>query len=507
MSRRPLLFSILSLTVALFGAALVGCRGGNTAGASAPADSAAKPAGEEGDEKGAAKESGKESDSGKADLPTVSVETARIGAIEKTLPVSGTLAAMRERVAMLSSTVAGVLDALPVRLGQEVSAGQTVAHLSTRTLQGQIEQARATIGQYAVQVQQAEAGALQQQGQSRSAVLQAQTAVSSAQATLLGSQATLAGDEAALNNARQNLARTQTLFADGLVAKKDVEAAELAVRSAEAQAAAQRQAVDSQRQTVAGLQQAVVAARTSRLQDTVKEKDIAIARQQLENARGALRTAEAQLSLYTLRAPLSGTVTSVNAGIGETVDTTTKILTIADQSRLRLQIAVPTASAGAVHVGQPVIFSVDALPDHAFRAVIRNVGTQVDPANGTITAVAEVANPHNVLKDGMTARAGVVIARHAATTLAPRAAVLYDASEGSGAASVLRLDKDGVAHKVAATVGFTAGNVAEITSGVRPGDRLVTTGALGLEDGAKVKIEGENGDAADKAATGGKGKE
>jgi RND family efflux transporter MFP subunit len=507
MNRRLVILAILPLTVVLFGATLVGCRGARTAGAEAPSDSADKPAAKDkGDEKGAEGAS-KEADTGEAELPTVSAAVARVGTIEKTLPVSGTLAAPRERVAMLSSPVAGILDALPVQFGQEVAQGQVVAHISTHTLQGLIEQERATIGQDTVQVQQAEAGTLQQQGQSRSALLEAQTAVSSAQATLLGDQATLAGNEAALNNARQSLARTQALFADGLVAKKDIETAELAVRSAEAQVAAQRQAVASQRQTVTGLQEAVEAARASRIQDTIKQKDIQIARQQLENARGALATTEAQLSLYTLRAPLSGTVTAVNVSVGEAVDTTTKILTIADQSRLRLQIAVPTASAGVVHVGQPVTFSVDALPGHTFRTIIQNVGTQVDPTNSTILAVADVANPHLILKDGMAARVGIVTARHANVILAPRAAVLYDAGEGSEAASVLRVDKNGVVHKVPVTVGFSGEADVEITSGIRPGDRLVTTGAFGLPDGAKVKIEGEGGDAADKAATKEKGKE
>jgi RND family efflux transporter MFP subunit len=481
----PLWTLAFTLTLVGVGTTLAGCRGGQPAAEKAAGDTA----------------EAKESDSGGEDLPTVSAASARVGTIEETIPVSGSLAAPRERVAVLSSPVAGVLDALPVRVGQEVARGQEVAHVSTRTLQGQIEQARATIGQYTVQVQQAEAGALQQQGQSQSAVLQAQTAVSSAQATLLGGQATLAGNEATVSNARQSLVRAQSLFADGLVAKKDVEAAELAVRTAEAQAAAQRQAVASQRQTVAGLQQAVEAAHTSRLQDTVKRKDIEIARQQLENARGALRTAEAQRTLYTLRAPLSGTVTAVNAGMGETVDPTTRIITIADQSRLRLQIAVPTASLSGVHTGQAVTFSVDALPGRAFRAVIQNVGTQVDPANSTIEAVADVANPDRVLKDGMAARIGVVTARHARAVLIPRAAVLYDAGEGAGGASVLRLEKDGVAHKVPVTVGFLEGDVIEIASGVRAGDRLATTGAFGLPDGAKVRIEG---DTAGKAAASGK---
>ena len=185
-------------------------------------------------------------DAGEA-TPTVSVVTVRSGAIEKTLAVTGTIQPLREMQAALGAPVAGVVDALPVRTGQTVTRGAVIAHLSTRLLQGQIEQARATIAQNTIQVQQAEANALGQQGQTGSAIGQAQAAASGARATLAGAQATLIGAQAALANARQTLTRTQALFTDGLVAQKEVEAAQLAVRSADAQVAAQREVVAAQR--------------------------------------------------------------------------------------------------------------------------------------------------------------------------------------------------------------------------------------------------------------------
>ena len=53
-----------------------------------------------------------------------------------------------------------------------------------------------------------------------------------------------------------------------------------------------------------------------RCKNAVKREDVAIARQQVEGARAALQTARNQLALYTIRAPLSGTLTAVNVGPG-----------------------------------------------------------------------------------------------------------------------------------------------------------------------------------------------
>lgn len=441
-------------------------------------------------------------DTGSDSVPTVAVATVSTGTATKTLPLTGSLVAFRDRQATLSPQVAGIVDALPVRTGQSVTRGQVVLHLSTRTLEGQLEQARATIRQNQIQVQQAQVNALQQQGQTQSGILQAQTAVSGAQATLLGAEATLAGNESALANAQQSLNRAQALFKEGLVAQKDVEAADLVVRAAQAQVAMQRQAVKAQRETVRGQQQAAQATQVGRLQNVVKQQDIAIARQQFANARGALTTLESQRAQYTVRAPLSGSVSLVGASVGEAVDTTTKVLTITDLSRLQLQIAVPSVSASQVGVGQSLTFAIDALPGRTFTAVIRSIGKQVDATNGTVTAIAEVANPGQFLKDGMFARVQVVTARHPNARLVPRAAVLFDAAAGAttatdgmlgGPANVLKIASDGTVHTTPVTTGWTVGDQIEIVSGnLRPGDRVATTGAFGLEDGAKVTVEGQD---------------
>ena len=439
------------------------------------------------------------------DLPTVSAAIVQTGTADKTLPVTGTLNAFRSEQAALSAPVGGIIDALPVRTGQSVARGQIVLHLSTRALEGQIAQAQATIRQNQIQTEQAEVNALQQQGQTQSGIAQAVTAVSGAKATLAGAQATLAGNEAALVNAQQTLNRAQTLNKDGLVAQKDVEAAQLAVRSALAQVNAQKQAVIAQRDVVRGQEQATQAARTATLQNTVRQKDIAIARQQLAGAWGALQTLNSQRAQYTVRAPLGGVVTAIGASVGESIDTTVKVVTIANLSRLQLQIAVPSTSLEAVAVGQSVSFAVDAVPGRTFQATIRTVSGQVDPTNGTVSATATVDNAGGLLKDGLFARVLVTTARHKNAILVPRAAVLFDASEGAGSAgagatsndpavgtkaSVLKIGKNRTVHKTSVTTGWVSGDKIEILSGqLRPGDQIATTGAFGLEDGAKVQVD------------------
>ena len=159
-----------------------------------------------------------------------------------------------------------------------------------------------------VQVQQAEANALQQKAQSRSAVLQAQSALSAARANLIGARATLSADVIAQQNAERTYRRLKALNEDGLVSQKDLDGADTAVRTAEAQVLSQKETVAAQQQTVQSQAQAVQAARAGQLQDQVKEQDVAVARQQVRNAEGALMSARGQITLYTLTAPITGRV-------------------------------------------------------------------------------------------------------------------------------------------------------------------------------------------------------
>ncbi len=404
--------------------------------------------------------------------PTLKLASATIGAIDATLPATGTLTAFSNRETKITPATAGTLQSLPIRLGQKVGRGDVLAQLSTAPVQGQITQAQAALQQSKVAVQQAQASAIGQEAQSSTGILQAQAQVSQAQASLQGDQATLI-------NARQTLSRSQALFNEGLIARKDVETAQLAVRTAQAQVAAQGRTIEAQRQNVA-------AARAASLQNAVKREDVKIAQQQVEGARAALQTARNQLALYTIRAPISGTLTSVDVGPGATVDTTTPIATLTDLSQLQLSIAVPADSASKISVGQTVKFEVQNLPNRVFTTRIDSLSNGIDAATGTLTAFAAVTNTSGHFKDDALAKVQIVTRHIAAAVLVPQSAVLADPQ--SGETSVVVVGADNIAHVRTVKTGLSEGGKTQITSGIKPNEKVAISGQYGLEDGTKVAV-------------------
>ena len=393
-----------------------------------------------------------------AALPVVQTAPVTVGEVTQTVKVTGTLAPVPNHEARISPPFAGKLAQVSVQLNQNIVKNQIVAQMSTQTLLGQQQQAEATIAANQAQVQQARINALQSAQTTRTAIAQA--------------QATLAGSEATLANAKQNLERQRKLFADGLVAQKDVDDARTAVQTAEATTQAQRESVQ--------------AARAGTLTDLAKRQDIAIALRQVENARGALTTARSQIALATLRSPLSGVVATVTANNGETLDTSATIATIVDTRDLQLTISVPSRSLRLVHRGQIVEFTTESLPGRTFAGRITSLGAQVDPTTGTIPVQVHIPNPSHLLRDDMTAVGKITVARHMNALLLPKKALLTDPTTEK--ASVVIVGADGAAHVRPVTPSLPSGESVEITQGVKAGEQVAVSGQYGLPDGAKVSV-------------------
>jgi len=94
-------------------------------------------------------------------------------------------------------------------------------------------------------------------------------------------------------------------------------------------------------------------------------------------------------------------------------------------------------------------------------------------------------NPGERLRAGQSVHVSIVAATIDGATLIPTTAVLPNAE---GETIVLIVDDKSVAHEKVVEIGAREPEMVQVTSGVEPGDRVVTVGGVGLEDKAKVRI-------------------
>lgn len=245
-------------------------------------------------------------------------------------------------------------------------------------------------------------------------------------------------------------------------------------------------------------------AREQRLaaQGISSRKELLDAEAELRRTEAALRSAEAQLAAlgaghgsggqFGLTAPFAGIVVARDASIGEMASPTDTLFTVADLSRVWIELNVFERDLARVRVGQSVGVSVTAYPGRTFPGRIVYLGAALDPESRTVPARVEIPNGDRALKPGMFASASIQVSEGGA----PVVVVSKDAVQEVEGKSVVFVPgtKPGEFRTVAVEVGEPVGNNrVTILSGLTAGARVVVAGAFALRSELAKSEIGEGG--------------
>jgi RND family efflux transporter MFP subunit len=172
-----------------------------------------------------------------------------------------------------------------------------------------------------------------------------------------------------------------------------------------------------------------------------------------------------------------------------------------DTSSLLAKAHMAQSLAQRMKLGDSASISVPGLADPVV-AKVSLISPALDPGSTTVEVWLKVDNKAGTLKVGTPVKVSIT-GRTVEQALKIPAASVLTAQDGSK--SVMVVGSDGAAHRKPVTLGIADGEDVQITEGVSKSDTVITTGAYGLEDGAKVKVGPAEEDEAKPAA--GKGGE
>lgn len=226
--------------------------------------------------------------------------------------------------------------------------------------------------------------------------------------------------------------------------------------------------------------------RTQRLADEgiAPRKDVEQAAAELAKARADVIAARRDVQLSVLRAPIAGVVTRLTASLGATADPSQPLVEVADPSAVDVVLGATPIDAARIRPGAKVILSAG---QHAGGEPL-GIGAVVDVSGVVDSATRSVAVRVRAPTTRRPLRIGETVFGQVAVATNPRAVVVPNESlvpEGDGY-KVFVVDPAGIAHARPVTVGGRTDTVAEIRSGLAPGERVVTYGAYGVEDSARV---------------------
>ena len=216
----------------------------------------------------------------------------------------------------------------------------------------------------------------------------------------------------------------------------------------------------------------------------VPRKDVEQAAAALAKARADAVQARREAQLSVLRAPIAGVVTSMTATLGAAVDASQPLVEVTDPSALDVLLNLSPTDAARVRPGAAVALSAgqstsgEPLGDGR----VASVGAEVDTTTRGVLVRVLVPAARRTLRVGETVYGQITVAARPSAITVPVEALV---PEGDGF-KVFVVDAAGVAHARPVRVGGRTDRVAEITDGLAAGERVVTSGAYGVDDSAKV---------------------
>lgn len=245
-------------------------------------------------------------------------------------------------------------------------------------------------------------------------------------------------------------------------------------------------------------------AREQRLaqQGISSRKELLDAEAELRRTESSLRSAEAQLDAlgaghgtggqFGLSSPFSGVVVARDANVGEMVEPTDTLFTVADLSRVWIELNIFERDLARVRVGQSVAVNVTAYNKRTFPGRIVYLGDILDPAKRTVLARVEIPNGDGALKPGMFASANIQVGGGGT----PLVVVSNDAVQEVDGKTVVFVPgtNPGEFRTVRVEVGETVGNnQVIILSGITAGTKIVVAGAFALRSELAKSEIGEHG--------------
>ena len=214
------------------------------------------------------------------------------------------------------------------------------------------------------------------------------------------------------------------------------------------------------------------------------QKDSEQAAADLAAAQLAAVTAQRAQQLATLRAPLAGVVTMLSAVLGAPVDPSVPLVEVADPGALDAVFNVSPAEAAQLKEGDTVTVTASGASGESLgTGVVTAVGAAVDSATRAIPVRARLAHPARALRIGESIFGRIVTALHPHAVVVP-----VDALVPEGESYILFVvDSTGTAHQRPVTVGGRTEAAVEILTGLAAGETVVSHGAYGVSDGAKIR--------------------
>ncbi len=218
----------------------------------------------------------------------------------------------------------------------------------------------------------------------------------------------------------------------------------------------------------------------------VPRKEAEAAAAEMARTRSDVVAARRMAQLSTLRSPIGGVVTRMMATLGASVDPAQPLVEVADPTALDVLLNATPADAARVRPGAKVSLSAGttATGEPLGVGTVVDIAGTVDSATRAVSVRVQAPTTRRLLRIGETVFGAIAVGVRPNAIVIPNEALVPEGENFK----VFVVDVNGIAHEREVKVGGKNDKGVEITEGLQVGERVVTYGAYGMSDSAKVEL-------------------
>jgi membrane fusion protein, multidrug efflux system len=268
-----------------------------------------------------------------------------------------------------------------------------------------------------------------------------------------------------------------------LVAKAD-----LLVRLDTSSEEAQLRAIDAQVE-LARINLARV--RTLRADNTVSQSELDSAEALFKQNQANADTIHATIEKKTIRAPFAGRLGIRQVNLGQYLETGKPIVSLQSLAPIYVEFSLPQQELAKLKTGMKVRLTTDAYPEQQFEGTLTAINPDLDQGTRSVSLQATLDNVDQLLRPGMFARVEVLLPEAQAVLVIPATSVLSAPFGDSVYVVESKSDADRQNQKLVVRqqfvrIGRARGDFLAVETGLKPGDRIVSSGIFKLRNGMTV---------------------
>jgi len=225
-------------------------------------------------------------------------------------------------------------------------------------------------------------------------------------------------------------------------------------------------------------------ARELRVAGTNSPSDLDTAEAAFAQARAAVDALKVTIEKKQVRAPFAGRLGIIKVYSGQFIGKAESLMVLESVDPIHVDFSLSQQDLQLVQVGQQVSVRIDAFPGRVFSARVSAISPRVADATRMVDIRATLPNTDEALRPGMFAHAELLLPPSEHAVVIPATAVTYNPYGDT----VFVVEK-GVAVQRFVKVNSARGDLVRIESGLKSGERVISSGQIKLRNGSSVRVD------------------